>query len=212
MRTRPSMISYINCLSCLQYPFINMLASYLILCFRCIGVSFVFDLYLILKHHSEEYNAKFILASLPSLLLENKFILFRITFFPDCRCRRLLLHLITINHTHTQIHSLELLWPRDRTVAETSTWQYTTNVRDKHPQTLRDSKQPFQEAMGRRPTRFTAVTRTGLYIPYILNVLFYKNNLSLCTSLLLPEIRLLKVLAWHGKSVTVWGILMTYAL
>jgi len=32
------------------------------------------------------------------------------------------------------------------------------------------------------------------------------------TSLLLPDVSLLKVLAWHGKSVTVCGILMTYAL
>jgi len=58
-----------------------MWASYVILCFRCIGVSFVFDLCLVLKHHSEEHNANFILASLPSVLLENKSILFRIMFF-----------------------------------------------------------------------------------------------------------------------------------
>jgi len=57
-----------------------------------------------------------------------------------------------------------------------------------------------------------AAIRTGLYVPYILNVVVYKNNLSLYTSLLLPEILLLKVLAWHGKRITVCGILMTYAL
>jgi len=82
MRTRPSMISYVHCLSCLQYLFINMWASYVTLCSWCIGVSFVLDLFLILKHHSEEHDANFIFASLPSLLLENKFILFRIMFFP----------------------------------------------------------------------------------------------------------------------------------
>ena len=46
----------------------------------------------------------------------------------------------------------------------------------------------------------------------VLKVVFYKNNWHLYTSLLLPQIRLLKVLAWHGKSLTVCGILMTYAL
>jgi hypothetical protein len=36
-----------------------------------------------------------------------------------CRCRGLLLHLVTINDTHT--HSVGLLWMNDRPVAKTST-------------------------------------------------------------------------------------------
>ena len=45
-------------------------------------------------------------------------------FLPsEFRCRRLLLHLITLNDTP---HSVGLLWKRDRPVAETYTWQHTT--------------------------------------------------------------------------------------
>jgi len=51
------------------------------------------------------------------------------------RCRGLLLHLITLKDTHTHKHtqSVGLLWTRDRSVAETSTWQHTTFKKDKHP-------------------------------------------------------------------------------
>jgi len=52
--------------------------------------------------------------------------------FLHFRCRRLLLHLITLN-THTHTHSAVLLWTRDRPVAETYTWQHTTLTRHKHP-------------------------------------------------------------------------------
>ena len=36
-----------------------------------------------------------------------------------CRCRRLLLHMVAINDTHTR--SVGLLWTNDRPIAETST-------------------------------------------------------------------------------------------
>jgi hypothetical protein len=47
-----------------------------------------------------------------------------IFFLPTrCRCRGLLLRLITLNDTHTRTHArtLRLSWARDRLVAETST-------------------------------------------------------------------------------------------
>jgi hypothetical protein len=58
------------------------------------------------------------------------------TYLPThCRCRGLLLHLITLSdkhiHTHTHAHSVGPLWTRYRPVAETSTWQHTTLKTDK---------------------------------------------------------------------------------
>ena len=53
------------------------------------------------------------------------FISYSDLFLPThCRCRRLLLHLITLKkHTHTPTHehSVVLLWTRDRPFAEIST-------------------------------------------------------------------------------------------
>jgi len=53
-----------------------------------------------------------------------------------CRCKRLLLHLVTLNgtHTHTHIH-IKLDWtPLDEGSArqETSTWQHTTLTTERH--------------------------------------------------------------------------------
>jgi len=54
-----------------------------------------------------------------------------------CRCRGLLLHLITLNdthtHTHTHTHSVGLFWMRDLSVAGTCTWQHAKFSRDRHP-------------------------------------------------------------------------------
>jgi hypothetical protein len=55
-----------------------------------------------------------------------------------CRCRGLLLHMVTFNDTHTQTHthtrththSVGLLWKRYRPVEETSIWQHTTLTTD----------------------------------------------------------------------------------
>jgi hypothetical protein len=49
-----------------------------------------------------------------------------------CRCRRLLLHLITHMDIYTHTHSVGLLWTRDRPVAET-TWHHTQHSRNRHP-------------------------------------------------------------------------------
>jgi len=71
--------------------------------------------------------------------------LFYFIFWPllpnHCRCRWLLLQLITLNethadththtHTHTAPHSVGILWLRDGPVAQTSTLQHTTFRRDK---------------------------------------------------------------------------------
>ena len=68
-------------------------------------------------------------------------------------CRGLLLCFITLNdHTHTHTHThifVGLVWMRDRPVAETSTWQYTTSTRDRHPFPRRDSNPPIPA--GERP-------------------------------------------------------------
>jgi hypothetical protein len=47
--------------------------------------------------------------------------------------------------------SVELLWTRDKSVAETSTWQHTTVTTDKHPCPRWDSNPQSQQASGRRP-------------------------------------------------------------
>jgi hypothetical protein len=60
-------------------------------------------------------------------------------FLPThCRCRGSLLHRShsvshTHTYTHTHTHSVELLWKRDRPLAETFTRQQTIFIRDKHP-------------------------------------------------------------------------------
>jgi len=53
-------------------------------------------------------------------------------FLPTlCRSRKLLLQLVTIQHTRTHIHSVEILRTRDRPTAETSTWKHTILTRDR---------------------------------------------------------------------------------
>jgi len=47
-----------------------------------------------------------------------------------CRCRGLLLQLITFNETHT--HSLGILWRTDQPIAKASIWQHTTFTTDNH--------------------------------------------------------------------------------
>jgi len=42
------------------------------------------------------------------------------------------------SHSHIP-HSVGLLWTRDWPVAETSTWQHTTIIRNRHPCSRRDS-------------------------------------------------------------------------
>jgi hypothetical protein len=55
------------------------------------------------------------------------------------------------SHSDTP-QSVGLLRTRDRSDAETSTWQHTTLTTDKPPQPLRDSNQQSQQARGYRPT------------------------------------------------------------
>ena len=52
-------------------------------------------------------------------------ILFRLLLSTNCRCRGLSLHLITLNHTHTNTQSVGFLWANDRPFAEAS-------IRKKH--------------------------------------------------------------------------------
>jgi hypothetical protein len=58
---------------------------------------------------------------------------------PHRRCRRVQLHLITNTHTD-KLHSVGLLWTRDRLVAETSIWQDATLTSDRHPTPRRNSE------------------------------------------------------------------------
>jgi hypothetical protein len=67
-----------------------------------------------------------------------------------CKCRRLLLRLITLSDT------LAIPWTKDRFVTESSIWQHTTFTRDRHPCHRRDSNPQSQQARGRRPTPQTA--------------------------------------------------------
>jgi len=49
-----------------------------------------------------------------------------------CRCRRLLLHLITFNDTRGWANAVISPWTRDRPVTQTSTWQHTILKSDRH--------------------------------------------------------------------------------
>ena len=58
-----------------------------------------------------------------------------------------------LDHTHNDTpQSVGLLWTSYQSVAETSTWQYTTLTTDKHPCLRWDSDPRSQQASGRRPT------------------------------------------------------------
>lgn len=59
---------------------------------------------------------------------------------------------ITLTNTHTQSHSIGLLWTRDRPVTELCSWKYVTHSRDRKPCPLRDSNSRSQQASGRKPT------------------------------------------------------------
>jgi hypothetical protein len=69
------------------------------------------------------------------------------------RCRGLLLYLVTLGDTD----SVGLIKVRDQPVAETSTWQHTTLIRDRHPYRWRDSNPQSQQTNGRRPTPSVSV-------------------------------------------------------
>jgi hypothetical protein len=68
-------------------------------------------------------------------------------------------------HSDTS-HSVGLLWTSDWSVAETSTWQYTTLTTDKRPCPRRDSKPQSQKASGRWPTPQTAQPLGSVHIVY----------------------------------------------
>ena len=72
-------------------------------------------------------------------------------------------HLRGFYITHNDApQSVGLLWTSDQLVAETSTWQHTTLIANKHPCPRCDSNPQSQQASGRRPTPFDRVaTGTG---------------------------------------------------
>jgi len=84
---------------------------------------------------------------------------FVMTFLPtQCGCRGLLMHLITLRHTHslththTQWHTLSagLLWTSDQPDAATSTWQHPTLTTD--ISAIPASEQPQTHAFNRAAT------------------------------------------------------------
>jgi hypothetical protein len=84
-----------------------------------------------------------------------------------CRCRGLLLHLITLNDTHK--HSVGLLWMSDQPVAETSTWQHTTLTTDIHAPagfepSIPASDWPQSHALDRAAT---GIGSKGRYVTYL---------------------------------------------
>jgi hypothetical protein len=61
--------------------------------------------------------------------------------------------LIEASRSHSdKPHSAGLLWTSDHPDAETSTGQYKTIARNRHPCSRRDSNPQFQQASSRRPT------------------------------------------------------------
>jgi len=63
----------------------------------------------------------------------------------------LLIHEVSRSHSDTS-QSVGFLWSSDQPVVETSTWQYTTLITDRHPCSRWDSNPQSQQASGRRPT------------------------------------------------------------
>jgi hypothetical protein len=55
------------------------------------------------------------------------------------------------SHSDTP-QSVWLLWTSDEPDAQTATWWYTINLRDRYPFPRRDSNPQPQQASGRRPT------------------------------------------------------------
>jgi len=65
--------------------------------------------------------------------------------------------------------SVGLLWTSDRPEAETSTWQQTIFITDKHPRPPWDSNPQTQQASSRRPTPYTVrPLESALYIIMLL--------------------------------------------
>jgi len=62
----------------------------------------------------------------------------------------------TWSHWMIRTHSVGLLWTRDRTVAETSTWQHTTLKTDRHSCSRRDSNPQHYSTSGYSSTIRTA--------------------------------------------------------
>ena len=70
----------------------------------------------------------------PSAARVSCFLYFSDFFVPtDCRCRGLLLYLITLSDTQTHTHSVGRLRTSDQPDAETYTWQHITLTRDRYP-------------------------------------------------------------------------------
>ena len=60
------------------------------------------------------------------------------------------------DHNQRHIHTPSLPWMSDQPDIETSTWQHTALIRDKHPCAQRNSNPQSQQASGRGPTSYTA--------------------------------------------------------
>ena len=76
---------------------------------------------------------------------------------------------VSRSHSLTHSPSAGVLWGREQPVAETSPWQYTTHIRDRHTCPRRDSNPQTQQANGRRPTPKNEQPSVSAALSYLLN-------------------------------------------
>jgi len=87
------------------------------------------------------------------------------TFLPTQRgCRGLLMHLITLKHTHAHTLSAELLWTSDRPDAATSTWQHPTDGNPSKRATADRRLHTQWHTLGRTPLDEWSARRSDLYL------------------------------------------------
>ena len=87
-------------------------------------------------------------------LFPTKYNSFFLSFFLSCRCRGLLLHLITFKDSRT--HSLGRTLLEERSARRRDLYLTTRNTHKRHPCPRCDSNPHSQQASGRRPTPQTA--------------------------------------------------------
>jgi len=85
---------------------------------------------------------------------------------------------------HPMTHSVDLLWTRDRTVAEASTSPHTTFTRKRHPCPLRDSNpQSHKAILFRFPTDslFKTYNTAYIYFFHVFSTLRLTNSFEIST-------------------------------
>jgi hypothetical protein len=133
----------------LSFSFFLSLSFFLLSIF----ISFPLSFFLFLSFFLSLFFLSFSLLSFSLLSFLSFFLSLFLSFLvwlllpTHCRCRR---SCCTWSHSVTQAPSVGLLWTRDRTIAETSTSEYTVIKKDRHPCPRRDSNPQQQQASGHR--------------------------------------------------------------